>query len=242
MAFNFLGTFTTGQLEQLVTFAKIQETEINDRKKFLLRKISEVGVFTTEYDEETKYPVKYSVSDSSYAGKLLQAYKALGGNPEKEFILRTRDQPVFLVKGNNLNTRDPQDTASGFSDLYSNGRRYRGNQRFDRDVAVLVEKLKKWQLESIKRKRELLEYKIKRSLDYADELQLEYDVLDAMVGTGSELSVSSQVARLTRVMTRTGAANVINDLSDVFGFNIGKPGDPNFGPDIDQSEGKNLRL
>lgn len=242
MAFSFLGTFTTGQLEQLRKFAKVQEVELASRRKFLVRKMYEIGAFVTLFDAATKLPLRYSVSYGSYAGKLLQAYKALGGHPEKEFILRTRDQPVYLTLGSPIDTQNPQNAQSGFSDQYSNGRRNRGDQRFDRDVAVLVEKFKEWQLEPIKRKRENLEYKLKRALDYFDELQLEYDMLGSMLELNSGQSVDAQIVSITRTMTRVGATNVVEDSEDLFGYNIGRPGDPNVVQDLDQAEGEDLRI
>lgn len=241
MSFSFLGTWTTGQFEQLRVFAKIQEQDLLSRKAFLSRKITEVGVFSTEFDAETFHPIRYSVTPFSYASKLFQAYRALGGNPEREFLLRTRDQPVFLTRGTSLNTEDPTDSTSGYSDIYSNGRRYRGSQRFDRDVAVLVEKFKGWQLEAIKRKREHLEYKIKRALDYSDQLQIELDFISAMLVDESSTAVDAQVSKINLISTRSGAANVIQDMLDVFGFNIGRTLDQNSVASIEEADAEKLR-
>lgn len=241
MSFSFLGTWTTGQFEQLRKFAKVQEQDLKKRAEFLRRKISDNGIFVTEYDEATYHPIRYSVTPFSYASKLFQAYRALGGHPEKEFLLRTRDQPVFLTRGNSINTEDPTDTTSGYSDMYSNGRRYRGSQRFDRDVAVSVERFKGWQLEAIKRKREHLEYKIKRAIDYSDQLAIEAEMIDAMLQDGSESSIDAQVTKINLISTRTGAANVIQDLFDLFGFGIGQTLDQNSVASIEEAEADRLR-
>lgn len=205
------------------------------------RRITENGIFVTEYDPETFHPIKYSVTPFSYASKLFIAYRALGGDPEKEFLIRTSDQPVYLIRGTSLNTQDPLDTTSGYSDQYSNGRRYRGSQRFDRDVAIAVEKFKKWQLEPIKRKKENLEYKIKRALDLTDQLTNEADMIDAMLAEDSELSVDSQAVKIGLIASRTGAANVIQDMLDLFGFNIGRTLDQNSVESIDQADAEKLR-
>lgn len=241
MSFSFLGTWTTGQFEQLRKFAKVQEQDLKKRAEFLRRKLSDNGIFVTEYDEASYHPIRYSVTPFSYASKLFQAYRALGGHPETEFLLRTRDQPVFLTRGTSINTEDSSDTTSGYSDTYSNGRRYRGSQRFDRDVAVQVEKFKGWQLEVIKRKREHLEYKIKRAIDYSDQLLIEAEMIEAMLAEDSATSIDAQVTKVNLIATRTGAANVIQDMFDLFGFGIGRTLDQNSTASIEEADAERLR-
>jgi hypothetical protein len=170
MAFNFFGTFSTGQLNQLVTFAKVQERDLSDRKNWLSAQLSRNGIFITEYDPQTFLPQKFEANVGSYAAKLLIAYKSLGGNPERDMLLRTSDKPVYLTRGDSMSTNAMGDPNGGYSDLFTSGRRVRGSQRFDRDLGVQISKLKYWQLESIKKKREQLEFKIKRALDYSDQL------------------------------------------------------------------------
>jgi len=156
----------------------------------------------------------------------LQAYRALGGFPEQDFLLRTSDQPVYLTQGPAVNMNDASGVAQGgFSDVFTNGRRYRGNQRFDRDLGYPMEKFKRWQLEAIKQKREHLEYKIKRALDYSDQLQIENTFLQAMIAPTSTTDVNGQIANLIALFHRPGAMNIIEDVLDIFGFGIGRPGD-----------------
>jgi hypothetical protein len=223
MAFNFYGTFTLGQLKKLIDFSHIQERDLKSRKEWLQAQLTRNGVFTTEYDAQTNMPKSFSATSGSYAAKLLQAYRILGGTPEQDFMLRTTDKPVFLTRGVNIDTTNSvNDGTSGFSDMLSNGRRIRGSQRFDRDVGVQVDKLKSWQLEPIKRKREHLEFKIKRALDYSDQLQREIQVLTVLLDESQGRQVSDIIRKIEMNALRTGAHNVIEDLVDIFGLNIGR--------------------
>ncbi len=227
MAFNFYGTFTTGQWEELRQFAIIQAGDIGPRIVWLQRELTTVGVFVTQYDDTTNAPVSFTVAPStSHGAKLLLAYRCLGGFPERDMLLRTSDDPVHLTTAAPLNSDDPSGSPTGgFSDLFSNGKRYRGNQRFDRDLGYPMEQFKKWQLEAIKQKREHLEFKIKRALDYSDQLQIELAFLQAMVATTTTTDVLGQIANLVSLFHRPGAMNVIDNLNDLFGFGIGRPGD-----------------
>lgn len=219
MSFNFYGTFTTGQFNDLVDFSKIQEQDIGARIDWLSAEIPKVGTFLTEYDSDDRYPVYFDcLPVDSYGAKLLRAYKILGGVPERDMLLRTSDKPVYLKRGVNASPTDPD---SGYSREFSNGRIYRGNQRFDRSIGIRVEALKRWQLEAIKRKREHLELKIKRALDYSDQLQRERDLLRGLVGGG----VSDLVTEVYKLMFAPGAMNVVDDPDDGFGLGIGPVAD-----------------
>jgi hypothetical protein len=168
--------------------------------------------------------VSFVVSAKSYAAKLLEAYRILGGFPEKDMLLRTRDQPVYKSSGPAISISNDGTVVGGFSDVYTDGRRERGNQRYDRDLGLKVEKFKQWQLESIKFKRERIEFKIKRALDYSDELQKEIDFIDKLLGEGRG-SFDERATSIESRMIAPGTANVIQNLDDLFGLNIGRPGD-----------------
>lgn len=242
MAFNFYGTFTSGQLQQLIDFSKIQERDLKARSLWLNAQLTRNGIFSTVYDDKTFLPLEFTASQGSYAAKLLQAYRILGGTPEKDFMLRNRSQPVFLTRGKNIDTGITSvDPTAGYSDIMSNGRRIRGSQRFDRDVGVQVEKLKFWQLESIKRKREHLEFKIKRALDYSDQLSQEIKLIDVLLDDTGGRQVDDIVRSVQLTATRTGAANVIEDLLDIFGLSIGRVADPTYAPDFDAEDSEALR-
>lgn len=223
MAFNFFGTFTTGQWEDFKAFSKIQAMELRLRRAWLQRELLRVGVFTTSYDG----PNPVSFTATGYAGKLLQAYRILGGVPEQTMLLRTRDKPVYKTKGHELTVDPGATTSGGYSDVYSNGRRERGGQRYDRDIGLRVESLKAWQLESVKFKRERLEYKIKRAMDYSDQVQQEISLIDKLLDIGLG-SFDDQLTQVEILISRPESANVVQNLNDRFGLDIGRPADFTF--------------
>ena len=222
MAFNFFGTFTTGQFLRFQVFSKYQEQDIKKRIEWLDKEIERVGKFVTKYDSNYQ-PISFTVvPEDSYAAKLLVAYKVFGGDPEKEMLLRTRDQPVYLNRGTAL-TNDPNDSKGGYGSEFTNGRLDRGGQKYDRTLGLLTNKMKKWQLDVIKRKREALEFKIKKALDHSDQLEEEKRVLSEMVAESTRDfkgldAINSQIAGQ---MFADGAMNVVQNLLDIFGLRIG---------------------
>jgi hypothetical protein len=237
MSFNFFGTFTTAQFDELVDFSKIQEQDLLDRLVWLKRQLELNGIFSTEYDDNND-PVSFSCNPPhSYGAKLMHAYRILGGVPERDMLLRTSDKPVYLTRGVNI---DSESSTSGYSDVFSNGRRYRGNQRFDRDIGLKVQRLKSWQLEIIKRKREHLEFKIKRCLDYSDQLQNEIIFLTRMTGDSADRSVDFQIADIQGDMFAPGAMNVVVS-DDKYGRDIGRVGDKTSASDLSTEQAENYR-
>jgi hypothetical protein len=225
----------------LVKFSKIQERDLAARIKWLGSQLLKNGIFTTEFDPQTSMPTSYLVDGpNSYGYKLFSAYRALGGNPERDFILRTSDKPVFLTRGKNISS-DNTDTTAGYSDTFTNGRRVRGEQRFDRDLGLAVDKLKVWQLESIKRKREHLEFKIKRCIDYSDQLQSEINLLTNLNDPESGKTVDDLTLNIDLIQNITGAMNVVQDLEDIFGYDIGRPKDVTLVSDYDGEDAEKLR-
>lgn len=196
------------------------------------------GIFITEYDGPS--PIAFSASPGSYAAKLLEAYRILGGFPERDMLLRTIDKPVFLTRGTNFAIDKNATLTGGFSDTYSNGRRYRGDQRFDRDLGLKVDKMKRWQLDSIKSKRERLEYKIKRALDYSDQLQNEINIIDKTLSAGLG-GFQDQIVSIELESTKPGTATITQDLDDIFGLFIGRPVDYAFDNAISQANQENQR-
>lgn len=224
MAFNFAGTFTTGQWEAFKVFTQIQVYDLKLRKKWLEVQLERTGGFATTYNGSA--PSKFTVPPS-YASKLIEAYKIFGGVPERDMLLRDRDNTVFLVRSSTSEIGADGRPVGGDSDTYSNGRRFRGNQRFDKFLALKVERLKQWQLSSIKSKRERLEYKIKAALDYSDQLEQEIKLIDSML-VQLERSVENQIIEIEATMERPNSANVVRNLEDQFGLAIGQVADSAF--------------
>jgi hypothetical protein len=219
MAFNFYGVCTSSQWEVFKNFTQIQVMDLRLRKRWLEKEILRVGVFITEYDGST--PVSFTVTPpNSYAAKLMSAYRILGGTPEQDMLLRTRDLPVYLLRGSPVKIGQDGLPVGGYSDVYSNGRRCRGNQRFDRDLGFRVERLKSWQLEAIKAKREKLEFKIKRSLDYSDQIQQEINYIDGLLNSVTG-SVEDQVLQVELEMAAPYTATTVSNKNDLWGLDIG---------------------
>lgn len=223
MAFNFYGVFTTGQFDKFYYFAKIQEQDLLKRISHLEKRKSQIGTVRTDYDPVTNYPVLYEPEiPYSYIDKLFLAYKALGGKPEEDFLIRNRDQPVYLKTGEDL-TNDIYDLTGGDSREFSNGRLNRmGNIRADRPMGIQIDRMKNWQLEVIKYKRESLEYKIKRALDLSDEIQKEIDLLKSMIDTEDPIrSLDGMLASVTDLAYSEGSMYIVPNMTDIFGLRIG---------------------
>jgi hypothetical protein len=224
MAFNFWGTFTQGQYEAFKTFSLVQKTDIDNRRKWLETEIRRVGIFSTDYDDNNN-PISFSCSPAiSYGAKLLEAYRILGGIPEQDFLLRTIDKPVFLTEGAPITFDDNGTVSGGTSEEFSDGRRYRGSIRFDRDMGLKVNRLRSWQLEQIKFKREHLEFKIKRCLDYSDQIAAEIVQLKTLAGDGLK-SVDDLIITIDQAISDPTQINVPQGSSnDKYGLKIGAIG------------------
>jgi len=138
-------------------------------------------------------------------------------------LLRTFSDPVFLTRGASLSTGEGSQNT-GHSDVFSNGRRIRGSERFDRDLGLMVEAIKKPFLESTKRKREHLEYKIKRNLDYSDQIMNEIKHIEVLLGDG-EGSLDRLILNAQLEMFSSGNFGVVEDSEDLYGLRIGRVAD-----------------
>lgn len=212
MAFNFFGTFTKAQWFDFKDFVTVQRSELEARRKWVDAQLSRTGQVSCVYDDDNMIPISFDAPPKSYIGKLLTAYRMLGGVPETDMLLRTRKQVVFLKRG--VDENDSPD--------YSNGRVDRGTQRFDRTLGLSIEAMKKWQLEAVKAKREQLEFKIKRAMDYADQLQQESVMLTGLV---DGFAVDDQIMEVETTITQPDRYNTPSDVGDRFGLAIGKIGD-----------------
>ena len=170
----------------------------------------------------------------------MAAYRILGGIPENDMLLRTSDDPVFLTRGVNVSSGEGNH-KTGYSDTYSNGRRDRGGMRFDRDLGLLTEKVKKPFLEAVKHKRERLEFKIKRALDYSDQLQRESDSIDKLLGDGPG-SLDSMLGNVVVSMNLPGSFGVIDNADDKFGLGIGRVADLTWDDSLNEADTEEERV
>jgi hypothetical protein len=243
MAFNFTGTFTSGQKEKLRIFSKYQEQDIRRRIAFLQMKLNQNGFFLDTTFGPNGVPTKIEAApQNSWAYRLLRAYRMVGGIPEQELLIRTKNQPVYLTEGAPI--EDNEDgLTDGHGHIYNNQRRVRENQTFDQIVWEQVEKLKVWQRQAIKGKRENLEYKIYKCLDNADQIREEIALLNSVISASDPTNhIETILADIESAERTPGVATTVNDPKDYFGLNIGKTIDPFVAEDVRESEGVGGRI
>ena len=103
----------------------------------------------------------------TYCGKLFGAYEALGGDAEFDLQVRGTSQPVFRLEGSETQP----------SQLMSNGEVVGVQGLSDAESAVIMQKMRVWVEDDLQRRRESLERKIRRAIDYAEQLKAEINEL-----------------------------------------------------------------
>lgn len=167
MAFDFQGTFTASQLERFKTYVRDQTQLIDDRIAHLEAERDRIGNLAFAYDSGGLPTALASDPPQTYCGKLYGAYVALGGDPEFDLQVRSTSQPVFQLKGSDVQE----------SQLMSNGEVIGLKGLNDAESALLMQQMRSWVQDDLQRRREYLERKIRRALDYADQLTAEISSL-----------------------------------------------------------------
>ena len=189
MAWNFRGTFNKSQFERFAAFARAQTSDILGRIKHLTAERIRIGSLVFAYKDGL--PTGYEPdSPTSYLGQLIACYEILGGNALADLNLRTLSQPVFLIPGDE--TRPAQQLSNGeIMGLPGTG---------DGVSAVLMQQARAWMPEVLDYKRDYLERKIRRMVDYSDQLQAESDLLQQILAAkesgGSLEYILDQIAQL----------------------------------------------
>jgi hypothetical protein len=170
MAFDFLGTLNVSQLLRQAQFVDDQVSLVQGMIDHLQFEQGRIG--TIKMTRENNIPVSYTVDSQSYIGKLVAAYVALGGDPYYDLNIRAFDEPVYLEKGTE---------ATGTGRRMSNGEVVGAPGLGDKQSALLVRDLRAPFVEVIKARRDYLERKIRRSLDYYDQLTQEISALEGVL-------------------------------------------------------------
>lgn len=187
MAYDFLGTFNAAQFGRFAAFARGQLALATARLTHLRAERARVGTIIFNYDQGG-VPIGYTKDHpNTYLGKLVAAYEVLGGDPMFDLNLRSKAQPLFLMKGSE--TTNPQ--------MMSNGEIVGMPGLADGASAVIVQQMHGWLDDTLSYRRDYLERKIRRMFDYSDRLQAEISTLqqitqDATVN-GSLESLVKQV-------------------------------------------------
>lgn len=170
MAFEFGGTFTASQFARLRDYARAQLAAIDGRISHLKAERDRIGSLAFAYDQGG-VPTHMAVDPPlTYCGKLFAAYEALGGDVEHDLQVRGTSQPVFMLTG--TTTRAPQ--------MMSNGEVIGQLGLSDAQSAVITQKIKSFVSGDLQRRRDALERKIRRALDYAEQLDAEISQLQLM--------------------------------------------------------------
>lgn len=214
MAYDFLGTFNASQFARFLAFAKSQLPLVQDRVQHLEAEIQRTGSIVFRYSKGV--PQGYAADPpESYLGRLLAAYEVLGGNPFIDLRVRLRNDPVYLLRG--TETRSPQ--------TLSNGEIVGGKGLSDAPTSELMHDAKAWLETTLQYRFDGLERKIRRAVDYADELRTEAAQLGiiqkAASVTGSLEYIASQVSQY---LTDQNYRAIYDDGGgDKFGLNVYAP-------------------
>lgn len=168
MAFDWRGTFNKSQFDRFAAFARAQIDTIGLRLRHLVFEQNRLGSLAFEFDAGG-LPLKFTASDSksTYIGKLVAAYEVLGGQVRYDLQVRTLGQAVYLLAG--AENMAPQ--------VMSNGEVMSPKGLSDASSAELIRQAREWLEGPLHYRREYLEHKIRRALDYSDQLQYEIDLL-----------------------------------------------------------------
>jgi len=215
MAFDFGGTFNKSQFERFIAFVRAQQVQIEARILHLKAEVGRTGTLVFRFDSNHVPEAVTANPSDSYLGKLLAAYEVLGGNPFLDLRSRNRDQAVFVLQGT---AADPATRASSGEVLGSRGLQ-------DAYSAELVRKLRRPMQDTLDFRFTALERKIRRAIDYAEQLEDEIGELEVMraaaTTAGSLEAVANEVLQL--INNRNYRAIYDDQGSDPLGLNTYAP-------------------
>lgn len=182
MAYDFLGTFNQAQFDRYSEFARNQLELVDLRIKHLEAEMIRIGVVVFRYDEGIPQALTAD-PETSYMAKLLAAYEVQGGHPFYDLRTRSRSNPIFLQRGDEVTSPHTM----------SNGEAIGGKGLADGPSAELVRRSREWLDETLQSRFGRLERKIRRALDYRDQLELEVSQLKVLQ---SELTTANSLEDL----------------------------------------------
>jgi hypothetical protein len=208
MAFEFLGTFTASQFTRFSTWIQAQTAQIPARIQHLQAEQNRIGSLSFAFDAGGA-PTFIQPSDATtYIGRLFQAYEALGGDAEFDLQVRAMGQPVFKTTG----------TENRISQTMSNGEVQSAPGLSDAPSAELFRQARDWAYDVQLYRRDLIERKIRRALDYVDQLQAEITQLQTIM---SDASTNGSIAFLV-----AGVQNLISNRYYIAAANDAGSPDP----------------
>jgi len=191
MSFDFQGTFTASQFARFKTYVQNQVQLIDARIAHLKAERARVGDLAFAYDSGGAPTGLENDPPDTYCGRLFGAYEALGGDAEFDLQVRSTSQPVFRLAGDETQA----------AQLMSNGEVLSVLGLSDAESSLAMQSLRGWVSEDLQRRRNSLERKIRRALDYAEQLDAEISTLERMKGSvdtnGSLAFLLNSIANLT---------------------------------------------
>jgi hypothetical protein len=214
MSFDFLGTFNRSQFERFLVFARSQLPLVDGRIQHLQAEVSRIGTVMFRYTKGV--PQGFAANPAnSYLGKLLGAYEVLGGNPFIDLRVRLRSDPVFKLKG----------TESSPSQFMSNGEVIGGKGLSDAPTSELMLEARDWLTDTLRSRFDSLERKIRRAMDYSDELQSEIATLKTIQLSATTVgSLEYIAAQINQYLSDQNYRAVFDDRGgDAYGFHVYAP-------------------
>lgn len=167
MAFEFKGTFTKSQFDRFETYLRNQVQQVEPRIQHLEAELARIGTLAFAYDSGGVPTGCAGDTNATYSGKLFNVYEALGGDCFFDLQVRSTSQAVFRVAAD----------ETRHAALMSNGEVIGRRGLSDGESAELTSEARAWVVGDLDRRRDFLERKIRRLLDYADQLQNEINTL-----------------------------------------------------------------
>lgn len=163
MSFEFQGTFTTSQFARFREYIRNQVQNIDARIQHLRAERDRVGDLAFAFDSGGNPTGFANDPPTTYCGKLFGAYEALGGDVEFDLQVRSTQQPVFRLEGDETQA----------AQLMSNGEVLSVLGLSDAESSLLMQQMRSWVADDLQRRRDALERKIRRAIDYAEQLDAE---------------------------------------------------------------------
>lgn len=170
MAFEIGGTFTASQFARFRDYVREQVPLIEDRIVHLKAERDRIGDLSFAYGSDGLPTALTNDPPTTYVGKLFGAYEALGGDAEFDLQVRQTSQPVFKIAGDETKP----------SQLMSNGEVLSAPGLGDAESSIIMQKMRGWVSQDLQRRRESLERKIRRAIDYAEQLNAEISYLELL--------------------------------------------------------------
>jgi hypothetical protein len=199
---DFLGTFNKSQLNRLVTLARGQVADIPARLTHLAAEQARVGSVVFKFNMATVVSYIPSPSDS-YVGRLLRLYEVLGGDAFYDLAVRQKNsQALFLQRTDE--TRKAQ--------VMSNGKVIATDGLADAPSAVLIQRMRGWMTDALAGKRENLERKIRKAIDYSDQLSDEMALLKTIKQAASvDGSLENLITQVNTLITDRQYRSISDD-------------------------------